>query len=306
MIIGGATGSGKSGLAMRIARAIPSEIVNADSRQVYRELVIGTSCPSESDRNEVPHHLFSFLPPGAEYSAAEFEKQAIPVLSHIRKRDRWAIVVGGTGFYIRALLRGVWTVPPKDPKLRERLLKIATQKGNSYFHRLLARVDPESATQIPRNDTYRMIRALEIYCLTGNRRSSFPHQQKQRFPALKFFIACDREQLEKRIRERMEDMFQRGWVEEVRQLLQKYPGFESFPASRALGYPEIVRHLKGEMDLQTCKQSVLQQTLRYAKRQATWFRNQDSFTSVSGESELHKIMNSVLQWKGPNESVKRL
>lgn len=297
LVIGGPTASGKNELALQLAKRFAGEIINADSRQLYRDLQIGTGQPTEKEKQTVPHHLYGILPIHQAFTAADYQEQATRVILEIQKRCNLPIVAGGTGFYIKALLKGVWSVPPRDSDLRNRFRLIEKKRGRVFLHKLLTRVDPASANSIAMNDTYRIIRALEIYFQSGKKRSDFVHETNDRWMALKFFLNPKREELRNRIRIRTEKMFSDGWVEEVRRLSETHPDFDSTPAAASLGYRRILCHLRGELSLEECKESIIRETIQYAKRQTTWFRNQDSFIGVAGEAELYKI-SDVLQLRG--------
>lgn len=295
LVLGGPTGSGKNRAALEVARRFPVEIVNADSRQIYRGLPIGTNQPSTREMKEVPHHLYGFLEPDRDFSVAEYERLVVPLLSEISQRGKTPLIVGGTGFYIRAILKGVWQVPKHDPELRQRLRRILGKRGKDRLHALLRRVDPISAAQIPPNDSYRVIRSLEIYFQTGSRRSEIKHEEQDRFPAAKYFLDLPSADLAMNIQKRTDQMFDSGWVEEVCRLTELYPGFDAMPAARSLGYPEILLFLKKRISLEDCESIVVRKTLQYAKRQRTWFRNQDRFEPFSSAEELHKKVDFVLQ-----------
>lgn len=295
LVLGGPTGSGKNRAALEMARRFPAEIVNADSRQVYRGLQIGTNQPSPREMEEVPHHLYGFLEPDLDFSVAAYERLVVPLLDEISQRGKTPVLVGGTGFYIRAVLRGVWQVPEHDPELRRRLRRILGRRGKDRLHALLHRIDPVAASQIPQNDSYRVMRALEIYFQTGSRRSEIKHEEQDRFPAAKFFLDLPPTELALNIQSRTDQMFASGWVEEVRGLTERHTGFDAMPAARSLGYPEILLLLKDRISLEECKNIVLRKTLQYAKRQRTWFRNQDRFEPVFSAKELHKKADFVLQ-----------
>lgn len=304
IIIGGPTGSGKNRLALQLAaahhHAAGVEIVNADSRQIYRGMRIGTNQPSDQELSAVPHHLFGFLEPSVEFNAADYERLAYPLVRRILEADRGriAVVTGGTGFYIRALLKGVWPVPERNPKLRQRLRLIEQQKGRDHLHRILQRLDPESAASVPPNDVYRVARSIEIRLQSGRKRSELHGAAlPDRFPALKVCVQPDRDELKKNIAERTEKMFREGWVEEVASLLEQHPGFARMPAARSLGYPEIIAHLSGTLGLADCKARIVEKTNQYAKRQLTWFRNQDGFQAVRPGEKLYEKFDSVLQLK---------
>ncbi len=300
IVIGGPTGSGKNALALQLAADCrDAEIINADSRQIYRGMRIGTNQPSDLELRAAPHHLYGFLEPSAEFNAADYERLAYPLAREICNRGKIAIVVGGTGFYIRALLKGVWPVPRQDPELRRRLRLIVKEKGESRLHRILQRLDPASAASIPAADSYRVLRAIERRLQSGRKRSDLQNSSMpDRFPAaLKICVQTDREQLKRNILQRTEKMFERGWVEEVSSLLNRYPGFERMPAARSLGYPEIIAHLSGALSLADCKARVVEKTNQYAKRQMTWFRNQDGFALLLPGEKVYEKLDSVLQLK---------
>lgn len=283
-------------MALELATHIPSEIINADSRQIYVDLSIGTSQPDASQQKQVRHHLYGFLGPGESFTAADYERLATALIPQIGSRNNLPVFVGGTGFYMKALLRGVWPVAPKNEALQRRLREIGNRHRERFLHDMLMRLDPPSAAAIAPPDTYRLIRALEIYFQTGVRRSDLPRNQQVRYNALKYYLDPGRETLHTTIEERTHQMFEQGWVLEVQRLLESYPDFHKMPASRSLGYQEIVRYLSGETSLEECKNAIIMKTRQYAKRQLTWFRNQDEFEPVPSEFPLHKIVDSVLQW----------
>ena len=294
IVIGGPTGSGKNRAAIEIAKNYSVEIINADSRQVYKDLILGTNQPTPEEKHFVPHHLFAFLAPEQSFTVADYERLAFPLTNEIQARGKIPIVVGGTGFYIKALLRGIWTVPEKSPEMRNRLRRIEEKRGREYLHQILARVDPESAHKISAQDSYRVSRALEIYFQTGSKISTLPERQ-QRFKATKLFLDLPSAELRERIEIRTRMLIESGWIEEVENLLKQYPGFENMPAAASLGYMEIIQHLRRHLTREECEKLILQKTWQYARRQRTWFRNQDQFTSVASSSELQKIVDSVLQ-----------
>jgi len=298
VVLGGPTAGGKSRIALELSVHFPCEIVNADSRQIYRELEIGTGQPSVKDLQRVPHHLFGFLNPSRQFSVSAYESEAVPIVDQILRQSAVPVLVGGTGFYIRALLKGTWPVPPADQNLRKRLKVIEFRRGRSFLHRLLKRLDSAPASKIAANDSYRVIRALEIRIQTGEKSPDLVLSKPDRYKTARFFVYSPREQLQKNIRRRIDEMFAKGWVEEVRALLTKYPNFVAFPAAASIGYREIVRLLNGEIDLESCKEIIFHRTSRYAKIQLTWFRNQDSFLPLSGPQDLYKIVDSVLQLRG--------
>jgi tRNA dimethylallyltransferase len=295
LILGGPTCSGKSAVALRIAREFSAEIINGDSRQIYRGMSIGTNQPSKNEQREIPHHLFGFLEPSRNFSATEYENMAVPVIEEVNSRSKLALIVGGSGFYLKSLLKGAWMIPAADPKLRNRLRKIEKDRGKEYLHRLLQRVDPKSAAEVNPADAYRVGRSLEIYFQTGQKRSAFRTQRPDRFEALKYTIGPPMTKLRADIAARTDGMLAAGWLDETRELITKYPDFWTFPAAASLGYPEIRRHLAGELDLAECSAAITLKTSQYAKRQLTWFRNQDAFSLAESSEGVYKMIKSVLE-----------
>jgi tRNA dimethylallyltransferase len=294
IIIGGPTGSGKNRVALEIAKKYPVEIVNADSRQIYKELIIGTNQPTAQEEQSVAHHLFGFLPPEESFTVANYERLAFPITKEIQSRGKIPIVVGGTGFYIKALLRGIWLVPEKNPELRQRLHEIERKKGKSHLHQILERIDPEAAKKISVQDVYRISRALEIFFQSGRKVSTL-QPKDERFETKRFFLDLSADELREKIHVRTDKLIENGWIDEVRGLLERYPDFGYMPAAAALGYREVIDHLRGKISLDECKKRINRKTWQYARRQRTWFRNQDQFTSIGSSSELQKMVDSVLQ-----------
>jgi tRNA dimethylallyltransferase len=295
-LIGGPTAAGKSRVALQFAEEIPCEIVNADSRQIYRNLSIGTSQPDSQDLQQIPHHLYGFLEPTEFFTAADYERLASNVIAEIISRRKLPVLVGGTGFYMKAVLRGVWPVAARNDNLRTRLRKIQSRHHEQFLHKMLTRLDPLSAPEIAPPDTYRIIRALEIFFQTGVRRSELPRNQEERYQALKYYVDPGKAVLHKNIEVRTDLMLEQGWIDEVRFLMARYPDFEKLPAAKSLGYQEILRYLRGESTLSECKEAVITKTKQYAKRQLTWFRNQDQFQAIPSSVPVHKIIETVIQW----------
>lgn len=295
LVIGGPTASGKNEIALAVARMVPAEFVNADSRQIYRHLAIGTNQPGPEQQTLVRHHLFGFLEPDVPFTAADYERLASSAVREVAGRGRLPVVVGGTGFYLRALLKGTWPVPAKDERLRSRLRRVEGRRGREFLHRMLKRLDSDSASRVPVNDVYRVIRALEIIFQSGQRQSTFRKDTEDRFNAVKVYLDVDRSRLNELIERRTVLMFEQGWLDEVRQLIEQYPDFEKMPASASLGYREIIRLLRGEMTLDACRQMIVTKTRQYAKRQSTWFRNQDQFFAVRTAEDVYKKIETVLE-----------
>ncbi len=266
----GLTASGKTDWALRIARELGGEIVSIDSRQIYRRLDIGTAKPSAAMRAEVPHWCIDFVEPTERYSLGAYLKAARAAIADIHGRGKRPIAVGGSGQHMRALLEG-WQIPPaaEDSAFRESL---AGESGDTLHERLSA-VDPEAAAQIGSTNVRRLIRALEVHHSTGRPISEW---QKLRQPVSYRACAPDvsLDQLDERIAARTRAMFAAGFVDEVRDLLadgvpEASPGFD------AIGYREVLAHLRGETSLEQAEAAVAQATRRFARRQRAWFRRDD-------------------------------
>ncbi len=271
MVVAGPTGSGKSHLALALARQFDGEIVNCDSLQVYRGLDIGTAKTPIAERAGVPHHLLDFLDPTGIFNAGDYVKLARLVLTDITARGRLPILAGGTGFYLRALLDGLNEGPPRDDQLRGRLL---TRKGG--LHRLLNRLDPATAQRIHPNDRNKTLRALEI-CLLARRPASQVFQAERRklegFRVLKIGLNPPRQALHARIAERSRSMFDGGLVDEVRQLLGSGVPADA-KAFESIGYKECLQFLDGTLAREQAVELTAIATRQYAKRQLTWFRRE--------------------------------
>lgn len=292
IVIGGATGSGKSEVCCLLAKEIGGEIISADSMCVYRGMDIGTAKPIECMK-EVKHHLVDILDVGEIFDAKLFEKLSLKAIEEIRERGRLPIVCGGTYLYIQALLYGMAETPEPDWKLRERLYKIAQDKGSDYLYEKLKILDPVYANKISPKDTRRIVRALEVFINSGRPFSSFHEWKKPRFPFKGFYLSWSWEILSKRIEERVYSMMEKGLLKEVEELIRR--GFEGFlTSSQAIGYKEFIPYFKGERSLEECLEEVIKNTKEYAKRQIRWFRRQGweevPMDSLGIEGALEKIL----------------
>ena len=272
----GPTASGKSALALRLARALDAEIISCDSLQVYRGLDIGSAKPTPEERAQVPHHLVDVADPDETFSAARYSELARAALHAIAGRGRLALVVGGSGLYLRALLVGLFEGPSRNPSLRRRLEALAERRGDARLHRLLGRVDAPAAARIHPHDRLRVVRALEVYQATRRPLSdhlAVPDRPLEGFAALTVGIDRPREQLRQRVEERTAQMFAAGLLDEVATMLSRGYGPELRPL-RAIGYRQAVRVLQGCLTAEAARHDIVVETMRYAKRQMTWFRNQ--------------------------------
>ena len=276
--VAGPTASGKSALALRLAAARGGEIVSCDSLQVYRGLDIGSAKPTRAERDAVPHHLLDVVDPDQDFSAADYGRLARQAVADIAGRGRTPIVAGGTGLYLRALLHGLFEGPARDEPLRRRLEAIAGRRGDDRLHRMLARVDPEAAARIEPRDRVRVVRALEVYRATG--RPIGEHHRAGSgalagFDARVIVLDPGREALRPRVEARTDAMLAAGLVEETRALLARYPDARPLDA---IGYRQAAAVVRGESDVAKARRDMVVETMRYAKRQRTWFRHQQDAT----------------------------
>jgi tRNA dimethylallyltransferase len=275
----GPTASGKSALALRLAEEHSGEIVSCDSLQIYRGLDIGSAKPTAEERTRVGHHLIDVRDPDESFSAADYARLAREALADIRARGRLAIVAGGTGLYLRALLTGLFEGPSRDEALRARLERIAGRFGNPRLHRLLRRVDPEAAARIHATDRLRIVRALEVFRATGKPLSA---QHREGAEPLRGYetriigLQPPRDVLRARVEARTREMFASGLLDEVRGLLDRY-GRDLRPV-RAIGYRQAVDVIEGRLSEEDARRSLDTETMQYAKRQRTWFRHQATAT----------------------------
>ncbi|HET7710680.1 MAG TPA: tRNA (adenosine(37)-N6)-dimethylallyltransferase MiaA [Thermoanaerobaculia bacterium] len=276
VVIAGPTAVGKSELAVRLAVALGGEIVNFDSVQIYKGFDIGSAKPSPAERAAVPHHLLDIVEPTAEFTAAEYARLAAPVCEEIAQRGRRPILVGGTFFYLRALLSGLPEMPPRDDAIRLRLRRISDRpRGPARLHRWLRRVDPVSAGKLAVADRHRVERALEVWLLRSRPISDTPPPSSatpDRIPAVRIALALDRQRLNETISTRVEAMYSAGLVEETRALLSRYP-----PDARpfaSIGYKEAAAIVCGELSPEAGIEETKRRTRAYAKRQMTWLRSE--------------------------------
>jgi len=284
LIVTGQTASGKSALALALAERFDAEIVGADSRQVYRGMAIGTAAPSAADQARVPHHLVGFLDPGERYSAARFVDDALAAIDAIHARGRRAIVVGGTGFYVRALTGAVALSPVRDEALRERLAHEARVHPVEALSAWLRALDPALAARVPPHDAYRVTRALEIALARREHVAAPPSDpgatlRTRGIPFRKLLLEIDPETLRRRIDARVDAMLAAGLLEEAERI-----GAEAVAAD-AVGYREALAYLSGWSTRPELREHLARNTRRYAKRQATWFRTEPDLVRI-GEGDV--------------------
>ena len=273
-VVAGPTGVGKSALALRLAEAARGEIVNFDSIQLYRGFDIGSAKPAAEVRARVPHHLFDVLEASEEFNAAEYARVARPLIDEIRRRGKLPILVGGTFFYLRALLSGLPEMPARDESIRARIRKIASRpRGQQRLHRWLTRVDPESGRSIASADRHRVERALEVWLVSGRPISAWERptaETAEEVPATKVGVSLERQALVKQLDARVDKMYRDGLIDETRRLLDRYPA--SARPFTAIGYREAAAVIGGELTVQDAIAETRRRTRAYAKRQMTWLR----------------------------------
>jgi tRNA dimethylallyltransferase len=274
IVIAGPTGTGKSDLALRLAERLGGEVVNYDSVQIYRGFDIGSAKPSAEIRARVPHHLFDIVDASTEFNASAYAERAGAVCKEIAARGRQAILVGGTFFYLRALLHGLPEMPARDAGIRERIRAIAGRpRGSARLHRWLSIVDPQSGERIASADRHRVERALEVWLVSGRPISEWERPGSvtaEEMAATKIGLRMERSELVARLDERVGAMYAAGLVDETRGLLARYP--RSARPFGAIGYAEAAAVVMGEMDVAAAIEETRRRTRAYAKRQMTWLR----------------------------------
>ena len=298
----GPTATGKSALALAIAARFDGEIVNCDSTAVYRGFDIGTDKLPASQRRGIPHHLIDIVDPTDEYTAAQFARDASAAIRDIHARGRLPIVAGGTGFYYRALTRGLFPGPGRDADLRARLEAIAARRGPERLHRLLQRVDVDSARRIQPRDTKRMVRALEVYFLTGRPLTEHFAETQAPLPEVEFVSVAIRlpaAAISERVTRRVDEQFARGLLDEIRGLLARGIPETARPFG-GLVYRQALEHLHGIRDEAATRALISQENRRYARRQAIWFRKEPGLTWFDGPGESAETTASVLNFLEDN------
>jgi len=271
----GPTASGKSALAATLAGRFPVEIVSVDSAQVYRGMDVGTAKPSAAERRAVPHHLIDILDPTESYSAAQFRADAVQLIREISARGRTPLLVGGTMLYFKALREGLSDLPDSDPAVRAQIDAEAAERGWPALHGQLAKIDAPTAARLKPTDAQRIQRALEIYRVTGKPMSKLLGRQKSALPFRLVELALvpsDRAALHRRIEGRFEAMLERGLVEELRSLRERYALRPSLPSMRCVGYRQAWQFIEEEIDRGELRDRGIFATRQLAKRQLTWLR----------------------------------
>ena len=295
-VICGATATGKSELAVALAKEINAEVVNADSMQVYKGMDIGTAKLTRAQRDAVAHHLIDVLDITEEANVSWYQQIARDKIDELITAGKSVVVVGGTGLYIKAILDDL-NFPDTDPQVRDKITEQANQLGNEIMHEKLAKLDPAAALAIPKENIRRVIRALEVIELTGKPfTANLPRQESSKYPnAKQFGLVLDRSNLDEKIDQRVDDMWTKGFAREVSLLMTQ--GLEqATTAKKALGYSQIMNYLNGECDEEFAKQETKRVTRAYARRQETWFSRDDRIKWLAPDSmqvRLEKLLASI-------------
>ena len=296
IIVCGATATGKSELAVSLAKEINAEVVNADSMQVYKGMDIGTAKLTSEERGGISHHLIDILDIKDEANVAWYQQIAREKIDQILSSGKSVVVVGGTGLYIKAILDDL-NFPDTDPAVRQKITEEAERLGNDVMHERLAKLDPAASLAIPKENIRRVIRALEVIELTGKPfTANLPRQASSKYPdAKQFGLVLDRENLDEKIDKRVEEMWAKGFAREVSILMTQ--GLEqSSTAKKALGYIQIMNYLNGESDEAFAKEETKRVTRAYARRQETWFSKDERIKWLAPESNsarLEKLLASI-------------
>lgn len=314
----GPTATGKTALGIRLAEGLDGEIVSCDSMQVYKNLAVGTAQPDEEELARARHHLVGFLEWEQSFSVSDYVKMAGEAIAEIHSRGKLPILVGGTGLYARALLRGfTFTEECRDDELRDKLFTQARELGPEEMHRRLTQIDPVAASEIHPNNVKRVIRALEYCMLSGEPFSQQTARSKQAEQPYRYKMFCptfcDRQVLYSRINARVDSMLERGLLEEAKKLYSFCVNAEKRPtAAQSIGYKELFPYFDGEIGLEEAVENIKRESRRYAKRQITWFAREpdvhylymDKFLSIEQTlSECMKVLESSGLYTKPNKEV---
>ena len=299
VIICGPTGVGKTAVALDLAEAFRAEIVSADSMQIHKHMNIGTAKPKLHEQSRVPHHMIDIKNPDESFDARQFAETSHGIIMKLHERNVATFVVGGTGLYIKALVYGLFQTGILNSGIRIRLRQEAQIHGTEFLYQRLIQFDPEAAKRIHPNDTYRLIRALEVYEETGKKISEYHHEHSFRHPAfrvLKIGLDMERKTLYDRINSRVESMMEEGLVDEVRDLLHK--GYTAnLKSMQAIGYRHVVDFIQERLPYNETLRTLKRDTRRYAKRQLTWFRADPDVLWFQPDelNEMHRRINRFLK-----------
>ena len=295
-VIGGPTASGKSKLAVELAKRINGEIISADSMQIYKDMNIGTAKLTKEEMQGIKHYLLDFVSPEGRYSVANFKTDAKIKIEEILKKGKTPIIVGGTGLYIDSMIYGIEFQDEKiDKEYREELNELAEKEGLERLYEEARKIDSEAMKKISINDKKRIIRVLEIYHKTGKTKTEVEKESRKneiKYNYKMFAITMNREKLYERIEKRVDQMIEQGLIEEVQSILNKYHKFPT--AMQGLGYKEVVEYLENKLTKEEMIEKIKKKTRHYAKRQLTWFRKNKETIWLDGEKPLEKNLEIII------------
>ena len=298
VVICGPTASGKTALSIELAKRINGEIVSADSMQIYDEMNIGTAKPDQEEMQGIKHYLIGNIKPTKRYSVSEFKKNAISAIKEIISKEKMPIVVGGTGLYVNSLVYGIdYPEIQTNLEYRKELEKIVEEKGLQYLFEKAVEIDKEAMKNISPNDKKRILRVLEIYKETGKTKTELERESRKNgipYDYKIFAINMPREILYDRINRRVDIMIEKGLIDEVSSLYEKY-GESLLTSMQAIGYKEVVEFLKGNCTKEEMIEKIKMETRRYAKRQLTWFRKIENIQWLDGLNDIQNNVNIILE-----------
>ncbi len=304
IVLFGPTASGKTKLAVEICKRFGGEVVTADSMQVYKRMNIGTAKPDKAEQCGIKHHMIDIVEPSVNYSLADYTEDAKKVISEVYSKGKIPVLAGGTGLYIDTLIGGIkLSEGETDLEYRNELYALAKEKGNEFVHAMLEKIDEQSAKEIHPNNVKRVIRALELYKVSKITRSEHiknSRPEDEPYNTVKFCISTERDLLYERINQRVDEMFEKGLVDEVETLVKE--GIDSgCTAMQGIGYKEVVEYLCGKVSLEDAKELIKQSTRRYAKRQITWFKREKNTEFI--EPSIEKVEEIIKNYGNNNSFI---
>ncbi len=296
IVISGPTASGKTALSIELAKRVQGEIISADSMQIYQEMNIGTAKPDETEKQNIPHYMLDFLPPNKRYSVADYKRDAKACIKEILQRGKQPIIVGGTGLYIDSLIYEIdFPEIETDLEYRKKLEQTVQKEGLAFLYEKAKKIDKKAMEKISPNDQKRILRVLEIYHQTGKTKTQLDEESRKEpeYDYKLFAIDMDRQILYDKINKRVDNMVEKGLIEEVQELYNKY---QEFPTSmQALGYKEIVEYIKGQVSKEEAIEKIKMESRRYAKRQLTWFRKNKQTIWLDGQNTIDGNISIILE-----------
>lgn len=294
IVIVGPTASGKTSASIKLAKLINGEIISADSMQIYKEMTIGTAKPTIEEQEGIPHYLIDVVSPEETFNVTKYKELAEMAIEEILKKGKTPIIVGGTGLYVSTLINGIeFAEVGEDLVYREEMTKLAEEKSAEYIHNMLRKIDPDAADAIEVNNIRRVIRALEIYKLTGKTKTQLDKESRKevKYDYKVYGIETPREELYNRINVRVDKMFEDGLLEEVNAINTKYK--ISSTAIQGLGYKEVIEYIDGKVSYEEMVEKLKMETRRYAKRQLTWFRREEKIVWYRLDEIVEKIVGEL-------------